>query len=174
MTGMNDFDFWLDTWEVMNKRKKVKSLYDDPERNKEAEWEEFYGTSGWGKKYCDGRVMVDHFKTTFPSGQEVKGLNVRAYDPERDEWSIVWLDNRSPPDFEPLVGKFSNGVGIFNSKITTKDGRELLVKFTIKRPSDTTIHWEQAFSSDNGNTWEVNWIMESKRMNNSSVAHKPL
>ena len=75
--------------------------------------------------------MADHFKTTFPSGQEVGGLNVRAYNPETDEWSIVWLDNRSPPDFEPMVGKFSNGIGVFDSKITTNDGRVLLVKFTV-------------------------------------------
>jgi hypothetical protein len=30
--------------------------------------------------------------------------------------------------------------------------------------TDTTCRWEQAFSTDGGTTWEVNWIMESVRV----------
>ena len=163
MSGTTDFDFFLHTWDVVNKRKKVRSLYDDPEANQQAEWEEFYGFFGMGAKYCDGRVMVDHFEATFPSGQVVKGLNVRVYHQQTGEWSLIWLDNRQPPDLEPLVGKFEDGVGRFESFITTQDDRKVLVRYQIDQFTEETFHWQQAFSMDGGETWEVNWIMESTK-----------
>ncbi|GCE08045.1 DUF1579 domain-containing protein [Dictyobacter aurantiacus] len=163
MSDITDFDFFLHTWDVVNKRKKVNSLYENPEDNQEAEWEEFTGVSGMGTKYCDGRVMVDHYEGMFPSGQVVKGVNVRAYNPETGEWSFIWLDNRQAPDFEPLVGKFENGVGRFDSFITTNDGRRVLVCFQLDQFTENSFRWQQSFSMDDGKTWDVNWIMESTR-----------
>jgi hypothetical protein len=163
MSGTTDFDFWLHTWDVVNKRKKVRSLYDDPESNQQAEWEEFSGVAGRGTKYCDGRVMVDPYEATFPSGQVVKGVNVRTYNPETGEWSMLWFDNRQPPDFEPLVGKFEDGVGRFDSTITTQDGRLVHVRFMLEQVTEESLHWQQDFSMDGGETWETNWIMESTR-----------
>jgi hypothetical protein len=161
--GPDNFDFWLHTWDVHNKRRKVRSLYDDPERNREAEWEEFSAVCGMGRKYCDGRVMVDHYEGTFPSGQIVKGVNVRAYNPETGEWSLVWLDNRQPPDFEPLVGKFEHGVGQFEQIIHTQDGRPVHVRFILDNFTEESLRWQQAFSLDGGQTWDINWIMTSTR-----------
>jgi hypothetical protein len=163
MAAPTDFDFWLHTWDVVNKRKKVRSLYDDPESNQQAEWEEFSAVCGMGTKYCDGRVMIDHYEATFPSGQEVRGVNVRAYHPETGAWSIVWLDNRQAPDFDPLVGTFENGVGRFYGTITTQDGRRVRVRFLLERLSEEALHWQQDFSLDEGQTWDTNWIMESTR-----------
>ncbi len=163
MSGTTDFDFWLHTWDVVNKRKKVRSLYDDPESNQQAEWEEFSGVAGMGTKYCDGRVMIDPYEATFPSGQVVKGVNVRVYNLETGEWSMLWLDNRQPPDFEPLVGKFENGVGRFYSTITTQDGRLVHVRFLLDQFTEESLHWQQDFSMDGGETWETNWVMESTK-----------
>ncbi len=161
MSGTTDFDFFLHTWDVVNKRKKVRSLYENPEDNQEAPWEEFPAICGMGTKYCDGRVMIDHYEATFPSGQVVKGVNVRAYNPETGEWSFIWLDNRQTPDFEPLIGKFENGVGRFDSFITTTDGRRVLVRFLLDQFTEETFRWQQLFSMDEGKTWDANWIMES-------------
>ena len=68
MSGTTDFDFWLHTWDVVNKRKKVRSLYDDPESNQQAEWEEFSGVAGMGTKYCDGRQKTQGSR--FPPGSD--------------------------------------------------------------------------------------------------------
>ena len=163
MSGANDFDYLLHTWDVVNKRKKVHSLYDDPEANHQAEWEEFYGFFGMGAKYCDGLVMVDHFEATFPSGQIVKGLNVRVYNPATGAWSMLWFDDRQPPNFEPLVGTFENGVGRFENSLITRDGRKVLVRFLIDQFTEKTFRWQQAFSLDGGETWDVNWSMESTK-----------
>ena len=45
-----------------------------------------------------------------------------------------------------------------------KRGPGLLVRFLWSDISDRTCRWEQAFSPDGGTTWEVNWIMESQRL----------
>jgi hypothetical protein len=163
MSSANDFDYLLETWDIVNRRKKVRSLYDDPEANQQAEWEEFPAVCGMGSKYCDGRVMVDHFEGTYPSGLTVKGLNIRIYNPETETWSLLWLSNRQPPDLEPLVGKFENGEGRFESFIVTQDGRRVLVRYLLNQFTDKSFHWQQDFSLDGGETWESNWIMEHTR-----------
>lgn len=160
MSGSHDFDFWLHTWDVHNRRKKVNSLYEDPEDNQQAEWEEFSGVAGMGATYCDGRVTIDHFEATFPSGALVKGVNVRTFDSETGLWSMLWFDNRQPADFEPLVGGFAEGVGTFNSFIITQDGRRVLVRFLLDNFTEESLRWQQAFSLDDGQTWDVNWVQE--------------
>jgi hypothetical protein len=39
-----------------------------------------------------------------------------------------------------------------------------VLRFVWSNITDTTCRWEQAFSPDGGETWEVNWIMESTRI----------
>ncbi len=98
--GPDNFDFWLHTWDVHNKRRKVRSLYDDPERNREAEWEEFSAVCGMGTKYCDGRVMVDHFEDAIPKVVVRRGTRPDIPDAvgknlERYSWIVVltWSGN---------------------------------------------------------------------------------
>ena len=160
--GPDNFDFWLHTWDVHNKRKKVRSLYDDPEHNREAEWEEFSAVCGMGAKYCDGRVMVDHYEGCYPDGRVTKGLNIRTFDPATQEWSLVWLDNYQPADFTPLVGKFQDGVGRFEQRIHLH-GKLVHVRYILDQFTENSLRWQQAFSMDGGETWDINWIMESTR-----------
>ena len=44
------------------------------------------------------------------------------------------------------------------------ESRDILVRFVWSDITDRTCRWEQAFSTDGGATWEVNWIMESTRI----------
>lgn len=159
MSGANDFDFWLHTWDVVNKRRKVRSLYDDPESNQTAEWEEFAGVAGMGTKYCDGRVLIDHYEGHYPDGRVTKGLNIRTFDPTTQEWSLVWLDNYQPADFTPLVGKFADGVGRF-SHVIHLQGKPVHLRYILDNFTEISLRWQQAFSMDEGKTWDTNWIME--------------
>ena len=63
----------------------------------------------------------------------------------------------------PVVGGFAKGIGTFIAS-DTFDGRPILVRFVWSDITETTCRWEQAFSTDDGATWEVNWIMESRRL----------
>jgi hypothetical protein len=162
-SGANDFDFWLHSWDALNKRRKVDSLYTDPQHNQDAEWEEFTGVAGMGVKYCDGRVLVDHYEGALPNGEVVKGFNIRTFDEATQQWSLVWLDNRQPADFTPLMGKFQDGVGLFSQVIATPDGKPLHARYILDNITEETVRWQQAFSLDGGETWDTNWIMEFTR-----------
>lgn len=159
MSGANDFDFWLHTWNVVNKRRKARSLYDNPEANQTADWEEFAGVAGMGTKYCDGRVLIDHYEGQYPDGRMTKGLNIRTFDPTTQEWSLVWLDNYQPADFTPLVGKFEDGVGRF-SQVIHLQGKSVNIRYILDNFTENSLRWQQAFSMDGGETWDTNWIME--------------
>jgi hypothetical protein len=154
LSGARDFDFLLRPLTIHNKR-RTNAMYED----REGVWEQF-NAHNMGALHLDGKVIIDHFEGIYPDGEVRKGMTIRAFDEENQQWSLVWLDNRNSPDFRPLVGKFENGVGEFNQVIETPEGKPLHVRFTWDRITDTTARWQQAFSFDGGNNWDTNWVME--------------
>ena len=58
--------------------------------------------------------------------------------------------------------KLKVGHGLVGAAVA--EGRPILVRFLWSDITKTTCRWEQAFSVDDGATWEVNWIMESTRI----------
>ena len=150
-----DFDFYMGTWRVRHRRLKARLVGSD-------EWEEFEGTSrAW--PILDGAGNIDDNVLELPSGT-YRAISLRTYDPVTDKWSIWWLDGRTPGRLDPpVVGGFKDGIGTFIAP-DTFDGRPILVRFLWSGITATTCRWEQAFSVDEGTTWEVNWIMESTRI----------
>jgi len=63
----------------------------------------------------------------------------------------------------PQVGRFVDGRGEFLGD-DVHDGRPIRVRYIWSDITPTTAHWEQAFSTDGGQTWETNWYMESTRV----------
>ena len=59
--------------------------------------------------------------------------------------------------FGPVSG---HGVFIGQDQL---EGRAILVRFVITRPSDSEAHFEQSYSADGGATWETNWIAVDTR-----------
>ena len=55
----------------------------------------------------------------------------------------------------PLIGGFIGGNGEFIGR-ETMDGRDVLVRFLITCDGADTIRFQQAFSVDEGATWETN------------------
>ncbi|MGZ3602184.1 MAG: DUF1579 domain-containing protein [Ktedonobacterales bacterium] len=156
-SGSNDFDFLQGAWTNHNRR-RTEALY--PER--EGVWQEFTATH-MGEKLVDGKVIIEHFEGTLPDGEVRKAITIRTFDPETQQWSIVWLDNRNPADFRPLVGKFEDGVGYFYQAIASPSGQPIRVRFIWDQITEHTARWQQAFSFDGGKTWDTNWIMEFTR-----------
>ncbi len=62
-----------------------------------------------------------------------------------------------------MIGSFAGDVGVFECA-DTFDGRPILVRYTWSQTSTLTPHWEQAFSEDGGETWDVNWVTDSTRV----------
>ena len=90
------------------------------------------------------------------------GLSLRLLDPERGEWTIYWANSRDGRLQPPVTGRFRDGVGLFYGD-DTHEGRAVRVRYTWSAITPVSARWDQAFSTDQGQTWEVNWIMEFTR-----------
>jgi hypothetical protein len=154
---MNDFDFYTGIWDITNRRRS--DFLEETSFIEEAtEWEEFPAVSR-ASRHFEGGANFDEIE--FPT-RGFGGLTLRLYDPERDEWSLYWVNSRTGKLTSPVVGRFVDGRGEFYGDDTVA-GRDVRVRFIWSGITATSAHWEQAFSVDGGKTWLTNWIMESTR-----------
>ena len=156
-SAVHDFDFVHGRWHVRHRRLKERLVGS-------IEWDEFDGTShNWPT--LDGAGNVDDNLLELPAGT-YRAMSIRAFDPATNQWAIWWLDSRFPhgPLDPPVVGGFGeDGVGRFVAD-TTHDGRPIVMRFLWTNIATGSPRWEQAFSRDGGETWEVNWVMEFTRV----------
>jgi hypothetical protein len=131
------------------------------------QWVEFDGTSV-ARKLWDGRANVDEFEADSPSGH-IEGMTVRLYNADTHEWSIYWANgNAGAFSMPPTVGHFTNGRGEFYDHEEI-GGKPVFVRFIWQVLSPRECHWEQAFSTDEGKTWETNWTIDSTRMESPAL-----
>nr|WP_315490877.1 DUF1579 domain-containing protein [uncultured Rhodoferax sp.] len=147
-----DFDFFIGTWRIHHRRLKERLVGCQ-------QWEAFEGRSSV-QKMLGGNVNVDDNLLHLPAG-DYRALTMRSFDAASGKWSIWWLDGRHPGRLDaPVVGGFSNGVGCFLCD-DTLNGQAIRVRFLWNKRSELgQPRWEQAFSTDGGATWEVNWVMD--------------
>jgi hypothetical protein len=152
MGSAADFDFYIGTWQVHNRRLRSRLTGC-------TEWEEFPGISV-ARAVLGGRGNVDEI--TFPT-LGVHGMTIRLYDVEVDEWSLYWISQASPTIDVPVRGRWHNAtMGVFSCD-DVHDGTPVRVRYVWLRTGADTVRWEQAFSADGEQTWETNWVMESVR-----------
>jgi hypothetical protein len=154
MTQANDFDFFMGDWTVQHRR-LVKRLEGSNE------WQEFSGLcSAW--KVMGGQGNVDDNMLDLPSGP-YRAITMRAFDPKTMQWAIWWLDARNPHRLDvPVKGEFKDGVGTFLADDVFNDN-PIKVRFLWLHTHSKEPRWEQAFSLDQGASWETNWIMQFTR-----------
>jgi len=147
---IRDWDWLVGHWNVRHRRLKDRLVGSN-------EWEEFAGTCvNW--PLLGGQGNVDDNVLELPSGI-YRGVGVRAYDPEKEQWAIWWLDSRNPAHIDPPVyGGFSNGTGVFIGDDVFR-GKPVKVRFRWSGIKADSARWDQAFSPDDGTTWEPNWYM---------------
>ena len=151
--ALHDFDFLVGRWDVRHRRLKARLAGS-------TEWEKFNGTCVMWLT-MDGAGTVDDNVLELPSGT-YRAVGIRAFDPKTRQWSIWWLDARTPDIEPPVRGGFKDGVGTFVGD-DVYNGRPIKVRFIWSQITPTSAHWEQAFSPDGGATWETNWRMDFTR-----------
>ena len=151
-----DFDFFMGSWRVHNRRLRKRLAGSD-------EWDAFEATVV-ARPLLDGVGNEDEFRTDYDGG--FIGMSFRFFDPEKKRWSIYWADTRRCGELDPPVfGAFSGDTGTFEGD-DTFEGRPILVRFLWSGATTRTPRWEQAFSEDGGETWETNWVMDFTREEN--------
>ncbi len=156
LTHLHDFDFLVGNWHVRHRQLKARLAGS-------REWVAFDGTCSM-HKLMNGWSNVDDNVINKPTGT-YRGVGLRSYDAVSGQWAIWWLDSREPfANLDPPVkGNFDNGVGTFYAN-DTLNGKPIRVRFVWSHITPTSAQWEQAYSPDNGKTWETNWVMEFQRV----------
>jgi hypothetical protein len=156
LSGLHDFDFLVGDWRTHHRklREKLANSHD---------WEEFDGTLSM-RKLMDGYANVGDNVFNTPEGT-YRGVGLRSYDPKTGEWAIWWLDGRDPSGQldPPMKGHSEHGIGTFYATDTLR-GKPIRVRFVWSKITPNSAHWEQAYSSDDGKTWEVNWTTDFTRI----------
>lgn len=140
---------WLEgNWKVWHRRLRTRLARSN-------EWDEFAGKSAlW--LTMGGLGTIDDNVLELPDGT-YRALGIRAFDPASDKWSIWWLDGRNPTRIDPpVMGGFEGDSGLFTGRDTFND-RPITVRFRWHEIHGPRPHWDQAFSTDGGKRWEVNW-----------------
>jgi hypothetical protein len=152
--GARDFDFFHGTWHVTNERLLNRLAGSD-------EWERFPAVvTCW--PILGGIGNVDTFRPQWPGHEGFEGSSYRLFDPETGLWSIYWADNVLCRLYPPVHGGFAHGAGEFSGD-DTEGGRPVRVRYRWSDIDSGAPRWEQAFSTDDGAAWEVNWIMAFAR-----------
>jgi hypothetical protein len=151
------FDFWLGDWAITQRILRADGTYLE------------LPASTSVSRALDGCALVERWVGQvqfFWEGMRAPGLmhgfSVRAFDPDARVWRIHWMDTRTPTFGDPYVGVFSNGRGEFFRDWTTPQGQRR-GRITFEQPSDSTVHWTLAISSDGGTSWQTIWEMVMRR-----------
>jgi hypothetical protein len=143
-----DWDWLVGNWDVWHRRLKKRLANND-------DWEEFAGKSAFWHT-LGGLGNLDDNLLYIPSGT-YRAISLRAFDPATRTWAIWWLDGRTAGQLDPpVIGGFTGDEGEFVGK-DTYEGRPVIVRFRWHEVHGKRPHWDQAFSPDNGTTWETNW-----------------
>ncbi len=154
-SSSHDFDFLAGKWIVRNQKLKERL-------NACEEWEEFNSELHM-RKTLTGLGNVENYYASF-DGKPFEGMAVRLFNPDTRLWTIYWIDSNGPAmDQHPVTGSFENGVGNFYARDNFK-GKDILVIYRWDHTNPEHPTWSQAFSADNGKTWEWNWRMVLTRM----------
>ena len=155
LNGAHGFDFLWGGWRIENKRLRSRLTGSD-------DWEEFVA-HGTCRPILGGSGNVDDFVPA--DGSDWSGFEggaIRLFDPATQQWSIYWFDNVVHRLLPPLEGRFVDGVGEFFGP-DEHDGQPVQVRFRWSSDGANCARWEQAFSTDDGVTWETTWYMRFTR-----------
>lgn len=150
----HDFDFFFGKWKIRNRRLNERLAgYTD--------WTEFDAEQEC-RRILNGFGNIDDFHVD-QDGAIFEAITLRLFDPKTRLWSIYWADSKVVVMDVPQVGSFDGPTGEFFARDVFA-GKDIIVKFRWDKTDPERPVWAQAFSDDNGQTWEWNWYMYFEKL----------
>jgi len=147
----DDFGCLLGEWTIANRRLRTRLAG-------ARDWEEFESRAVV-RPLFGGAANIEEIY--YPADKNY-GLTLRVYDPVTERWSLHWATSDAGRLFPAVLGRFTDGVGEFFGD-DAHQGTPVRVRFVWSGITAETARWEQAFSADDGATWELNWVMDFTR-----------
>jgi hypothetical protein len=152
-SSVHDFDYLIGNWKLRNRKLKARLAHS-------TEWISFDSRVEM-HQILNGVGNIDKY-TDNASGAPYEGVALRLFDTKTKLWSIYWADSNSGHLDPPVVGSFEHKIGHFFARDTFK-GQNIIVVFRWDVRNPKLPIWSQAFSTDEGKTWEWNSINVSER-----------
>jgi hypothetical protein len=147
-----DFDFLQGRWLIHHKKLAERLVGCQT-------WNEFR-TPAANQLILGGLGNIDHCRIEV--GEFYEGASLRLFDKASRLWRIYWMDTNGATLYPPVEGSFAGTVGLFRG-LDQHNGIPVLVEFRWDKANSEAPTWQQSFSADNGNAWEVNWYMRFAR-----------
>lgn len=157
-SSSHDFDFLAGRWNLHNKR--LKTRLDNCN-----EWFEFVAEVD-NRILLNGLANLDVSRTSY-TGTSYETISLRLFNPDTRLWNLYWVDGKTGTMDPPVTGSFDGNIGIFYSKITFNDV-PVLVMFKWDKTDPDKPEWSQAYSTDDGKTWEWNSLNVSHKKKEES------
>ena len=151
--GGHDFDFSIGTW-TTHIRRLTHPLTGSHT------WTRWNGTVVT-RKIWDGDGDLEELEASGPGGH-FQGLTLRLYDAKTHKWALYWVNADDGTVGTPMLGEFTGGRGVFYDRETI-NGRAVEVRNIYSGATADVYHFEQAFSSDGGQSWETNFTADLTR-----------
>lgn len=143
------FDFLVGDWNVANRRLKQPLVESD-------EWYETAATAR-STTLHNGSISIDEM--WYPE-LGFAGSSIRVYTHEDRHWTIYWVNSDTGHLQMPVRGTWSGDGSRFVATGPDEfDDRPILARYLWHSITSVSATWEQAFSLDEGENWETNWIM---------------
>lgn len=149
-SAASDFDFLMGNHNVHHKLLTARL-------EGASTWIEFDGTHEM-QPLLAGKGNLEQHKMTDTKGNAIEGVAFRLFNPTTRLWSIYWADSKTVTMDVPVVGSFQNRIGYFYTK-DIFNNKPVIIQFKWDASNPEQPVWSQAFSADNGETWEWNWHM---------------
>ena len=153
-SSVHDFDYLIGNWNLRNRKLKARL-------SGSTEWLSFESKVEM-HQILGGVGNIDKY-TENNGGKPYEGVALRLFNTKTRLWSIYWADSNSGALDPPVVGSFANQMGHFFARDTFK-GQPIIVVFRWDVRNPQRPIWSQAFSADEGRTWEWNAINVSERL----------
>jgi hypothetical protein len=144
----DQFDFLVGRWSVHNRRLHApltgsQEWYDTP-------------ADAVSRTQHGGAISVDEM--WFPEqGYAGTSFRVRTED---NRWTIYWVNSATGHLQPPVSGRWNDDGTRFEGVGSDEyDGRPILARYAWHSITADRAVWDQAFSPDDGATWETNWVM---------------
>lgn len=162
-SSQHDFDFLIGKWRLKHRKLKSRLTHSNDWEEFETVVEDFSILEGAGNMDI-GHAIID--------GKPWEGRTIRLFDPKTKLWRLHWISSSVGVMDPPVVGSFENGIGHFFTK-DVYNGRKIIMLFRWDARDKEHAIWSQAFSPDNGKTWEWNWVNYKERYFEKSVSNIP-
>lgn len=146
---ISDFDFLLGDWIVKN---KLWTPFNQTESPKE---ERLFEANLSVKKIVGGYGQIDIFRS-----ENIEASTLRLLDPKTNLWSLYWITSTNPVVIDPQIGIFKDQKGEFFGITKGSTNQQIIVKFVWTNFKSNNPRWEQYFSFDEGENWDLNWVMD--------------